>query len=114
MARIAKRLAGPALLANAAATIYTVPANTKAIIKNIWVSNPTGVVHNFTISVGADAAATRIYSTYSIPAAAAGVTGSIVKDWVMIVMEAGEILQAYADAAATLVIMVDGEESILS
>jgi hypothetical protein len=77
MARTPKRIVGPALVATGPTTVYTVPALTKAVIRHIHVSNPSGSPVTLTLSIGADAAGTRLMSTYSIPAAAAGVTDSI-------------------------------------
>jgi hypothetical protein len=113
MARTPKRLSGPTQLTNAAVTKYTVPALTKTIIRHIAVSNPSGSPVTFTMSIGADAAATRLYDAFSIPAAAAGVTESNKSWWVYYVMDAAEILQALAGTTLVLVLTVDGEEITL-
>lgn len=113
MARTPKRLYGPAQLTNATATKYTVPAATKTIIRHIHISNPDTVPHSYTISIGADAAGTRIYDTYSIPAAAAGVTDSVRDHYPYYIMEAAEVLAAFADVSAKLVITIDGDELTL-
>jgi hypothetical protein len=113
MARIPKRLYGPALVATGPTTVYTVPALTKAIIRHIHVSNPSGSAVTLTISVGADAAATRILGAYSIPAAAAGVTGSVIDLFYYLVMDAAEILTLSAGTNNILVIVVDGDEIVL-
>src|SRR5262245_3992215 len=88
MPRIAKRLAGPAQVSNAAATKYTVPATTKTIVRHVHVSNPTGGAVTFTMSIGADAAATRLFDAYSIAA------GSVLDHFCYYVLEAAEIIQA--------------------
>lgn len=114
MASIRKRLVGPVQLANAVATLYTVPALTKTIIKEIHIQNPAGGVANaFTLSIGADAAGTRIYSAYPLPAPVALVSGQVFHLPCMFVLDAGEILQGFAATGAALVITVDGEESVL-
>jgi hypothetical protein len=113
MARIPKRLAGPALVATGPTTIYTVPALTKTVIRYIHISNPTGSAVTFSLSVGADAAGTRLYQTYSIPAAAAGVTGSVLQLWFYLVMDAAEILTVSASTNNVLTITVDGDEIVL-
>jgi|WetSurMetagenome_2_1015567.scaffolds.fasta_scaffold435058_1 hypothetical protein len=105
---IAKRLYGPAQLAAAAATVYTVPAGRVAVIRNIHIVNPTAGDLTFTMSIGADAAGTRIF----------GAQQSLAEDcfdsFAPFVMNAGEVLQAYASSAASLVLVVDGEEELVS
>ncbi|MFA7162478.1 MAG: hypothetical protein WC083_07920 [Candidatus Methanomethylophilaceae archaeon] len=105
---IPKRLYGPAQLAAAAATVYTVPAGRLAVIRNIHIVNPTAGDLTFTASIGADAAATRIFSAQAVSAEDAFDCFS------PFVMNAGEILQAYASAAASLVITIDGEEELIA
>src|SRR3990167_1114626 len=92
MARTAKRLYGPAQVATGPATVYTVPALTKTIIRQILVNNPSASPVTLTVSIGADAAATRLLDAYSIPAKAAGVTASFVPIGLYQVMDAAEIL----------------------
>lgn len=113
MARIPKRLAGPALVTNTAATKYTVPALTKTVVRHIHVQNPSGSAVTFTMSIGTDAAGTRIYDSYSIPAAAAGVTGSVVDFYPYYVLEAAEIIQAFAGTTNILTLTIDGDEIVL-
>ena len=113
MARTPKRLAGPALVATGPATIYTVPASTKTIIRQIHISNPTASPVTFTMSIGADAAGTRLYSSFSIPAQAAGVTSNILDLWCYYVLEAAEIFQVAAGTNNVLTITVDGDELTL-
>jgi len=113
MARTPKRLAGPAQVATGPATIYTVPALTKTIIRHIHVQNPSGSAVTLTLSIGADAAGTRIIDAFSIPAKAAGVTASIVDWFCYYVMEATEILTASSGTNNTLTIVVDGDELTL-
>lgn len=102
-----KRLVGPLQLANAANTEYTVPANTKTIIKAVQFSNPTGGAVTVSVSIGASAAGTRIYDAYSIAA------GANVIFYPMWVMDETEILQMFASAATSIVAVVDGEENTL-
>lgn len=113
MARTPKRLAGPAQVSNAAATKYTVPAATKTIIRQLHVQNPSGSAVTLTISIGADAAGTRLYDAYSIPAAAAGVTGSVLDIFGYWVLETTEILQAFAGTNNILTLTVFGDEYTL-
>lgn len=113
MARTPKRLAGPAQVSNAAATKYTCPATTKTIIRHIHVQNPSGSACTFTMSIGADAAATRIIDAFSIPAAAAGVSASIVDWWGYWVVDAGEVVQAFAGTNNILTLTLNGDEITL-
>jgi hypothetical protein len=107
MARIAKRLAGPALVTNAAATKYTVPAVTKTIIRHIHVQNPSAAAVTFTLSIGADAAAVRLFDAYSIPAY------SILDHFCYYVVEAAEIVQGLAGTNNILTLTIDGDEIVL-
>lgn len=113
MARTPKRLAGPAVVSNAAATKYTVPALTKTIIRNIHVQNPSGSAATFTLSIGADAAGTRVLDAFSIPAAGAGVTGSVVDFWCYYVVDAAEVVQAFSGTNNILTLTINGDEITL-
>lgn len=108
MARIAKRLHGPAQLSNAAATKYTVPASTKTIVRHIHVSNPGTTAVNFTLSIGADAAAVRIFDAYTIPA------GSVYDHFCYYILEAAEIIQSFGSVNNQLDLTINGDESIPS
>lgn len=110
MPRTPKRLYGPALIATGPATVYTVPANTKTILRTIQLSNPSGAIVTFTLSIGADAAGTRLWSAYSIPAAAAGVVDSVRIIPLYQVLEEGEIIQLAAGTNNILVIVINGDE----
>lgn len=107
MPRIAKRLAGPALITNAAATKYTVPASTLTIVRHVHVQNPTAAAVTFTMSIGADAAGTRIFDAYSIPA------GTVLDHFCFYVLAAAEIIQALAGTTNVMTLTIDGEESVL-
>lgn len=107
MARIAKRLAGPAQVSNAAATKYTVPALTKTIVRHVHLQNPSGAAVTFTMSIGADAAATRLFDAYSIAA------GATLDHFCYYVVEAAEIIQALAGTNNILTLTIDGDEIVL-
>ena len=113
MARIAKRLVGPVAFTAATATLYTVPAGTKTIIRHIHVSNPSATPYTFTLCIGLDAAGKRIFDAFQIPGAAAGVTASVVDHYCYYVLETAEVLTGFASNTAVTV-TVDGDESILS
>lgn len=113
MATTKKRLMGPAAVATGPATVYTVPALTKTVIRKIHVQNPSGSPVTLTLSIGADAAGTRILAAFSVPAAAAGVTGNVIDWWGPYTMDAAEVLTASAGTNNILVLTVDGEEITL-
>jgi predicted amidohydrolase len=99
-----KRLAGPAQVSNAAATKYTVPASTTTILQHIHVFNPSGAAVGFTMSIGTDAAGTRLYDAYSIGA------GQQLDMFVRIVLTAAEIVQAFASTTNVLTLTLTGQE----
>lgn len=107
MAKTAKRLYGPALIDDSVGTIYTVPAATKTIIRHIHLQNPSGSAVTLTLSVGADAAGTRIFDAYSIPA------NSTYDWWTYLVMDATEVIQADTDTNNILTITINGDEITL-
>ena len=113
MPRTAKRLYGPAQIATGPATVYTVPALTKTIIRHIHLQNPSGSPVTFTLSIGADAAGTRLWATYSIPAAAAGVTDSVRDIFLYQIVDAAEIVTLSAGTNNILTITINGDEITL-
>lgn len=98
------RLAGPALLTNAAATKYTVPAATVTILQHIHVENPNVSPIPFTMSIGTDAAGTRIYDGYVIPA------GGVLDTFCKYVLQPTETLQAFAGTTNVMTLTLDGQE----
>ena len=99
-----RRVFGPALLTNAAATKYTVGTGLSALIRFIHVDNNDAASHNLTISLGADAAGTRLFQTYAIAALASF-------DWYpYLPMAAAETIQAFADASNVLNMTMTGDE----
>jgi hypothetical protein len=107
MARTPKRLFGPAQLTNSTATKYTCPALTKTIIRHIHVSNPSGSPVNLTVSIGADAAGTRIFDAYPIAATSAV---DLYGYWVV---DVAEIVAAFGSTTAVLVMVLNGDEITL-
>ncbi len=106
MAKTAKRLYGPAALTVSAATKYTVPALTKTLIRHVHVSNTSAGALTFTMSIGTDAAGTRVFDGYSIAAGA-------VLDWYpYLIVDAAEVIQALGSGTA-LVLEVSGDELTL-
>ena len=105
MPKINKRLVGPKQLAAATAIEYTVPASTRAVIRQITVINPEGgSSRTYTCGIGADSASTRIRDAKTI---GIGVEHVIYGPFTL---EAAEVFRAHASAATALVIVVDGEE----
>lgn len=100
-----KRLIGPQLLTASAVTYYTVPAATTTILRHLHVSNvSTSAAYQFTMSIGANAAATQVFSGIYIPAA-----GTL--DWTgFLVLNAADILQALSSTASGLNLTVSGIE----
>lgn len=110
MPRTPKRIYGPALIATGPATVYTVPALTKAILRWMQVQNPSGAAILFSFSVGADAAGTRLWDAYSIPAAAAGVSDNVRPFYLYLPMDVGEIVQLKASTNNILTIVIGADE----
>lgn len=108
MARIATRFHGPAQVSNAAATKYTVPAANLAIIRHIHIQNPSGSAVTFTMSIGVDAAGTRIFDSFSIGA------NQVLDHFCIYVLSATEIIQAFAGTNNILTLTIDGDLSVLS
>lgn len=106
--RIQKRMHGPSLVSNAAATKYTVPASRRGIIRHIHVSNPTASPVDFTLSIGADAAGTRVFDAYPIAA------DTVLDHFCYYVAEAAEVIQAFAGTNNVVTLTIDGDEEIFA
>ena len=102
-----KRLAGPARLAGTAATLYTAPASTKTVIRQIILTNPNGGTDRAaTLSIGTDGVTTRsLASARTITA-----NGVPVQLYGPVVLAAAEIIQGFAAAADEVVYDIHGEE----
>lgn len=68
MADTASRIIGPILLTNSSVTLYTVPSSTQAIVRLIHIANTSGTAATVKLSIGADAAGTRLLGDLSIAA----------------------------------------------
>ena len=101
--KAATRFSGPAQVSNAAATKYTVPAASLAVIRHIHVQNPSGSAVTFTLSIGADAAAVRLFDAYSIAA------GAVLDHFCYYAVSAAEIIQAFAGTNNVLTLTIDGD-----
>jgi hypothetical protein len=104
MTDTAKRLAGPESIGNSEETLYTVPAATTAILRNIHIANTTSSAATIKLSIGADAAGTRILSDLSVPA-----NGTY--DWSgFLVLAATETLRATGGTNNALTLTASGVE----
>jgi len=106
--KVNKRMHGPAQVSNVAATKYTVPTSRRGILRHVHISNPSGTAATFTFSIGADAAAVRLFDAHSIPA------NSILDHFCYYVLEAAEIIQAFSGTLNVLVLTIDGDEEVLA
>lgn len=106
MADTFKRV-GPGQLTTSAATQYTVPASTSAVLRSVHVSNSsTSQAVAFSLSVGTMGATTMLYDAISIPA-----NGAL--DWgTSIPLATGETLQAKASVSSSLVLTMGAIETI--
>lgn len=110
MARTPKRFHGPAQVSNVAATKYTTPSyipNTlTSVVRHIHVQNPSASPVTFTLSIGADAAGTRIFDAYSIAA------NTVLDHFCYYVLTSAEIIQGLAGTNNILVLTIDGDENV--
>lgn len=104
MADTPVRIAGPTLLTGSAVTQYTVPASTTTILRDLRAANTTGTSASIFVSIGADAAGTRLWSGLFVPA-----NGTL--DWTgFIVLATGETFRAYSGTASALTLTASGVE----
>lgn len=101
MADTAARLYGPAAQATSATTRYTVPASTTAIVRHMIATNTASTPATITLSVGTDAAGTRIWDALPIPAK------GTVEFIGFLVLAAAEIIQVTA-SATTVTLTING------
>lgn len=105
MALVKKLLYGPAQLTASAATKYTAPSRTPgAVIDQIILYNADSSARTVTVSIGTDAAGTRIRDAYSMPA------GSVHTIYGPITLGSGVIVQALADVTLKVTMTIDGRE----
>lgn len=102
--QIFKRFYGPAQLPGSAADLYTVPAGARARILGIHVSNPSASSVDLNLSIGTDAAGTRVYDGFSIAA------DSTKTNFDPYDLAAGEKIQGFASSAGTIVLTITGYE----
>lgn len=102
---IQKRLYGPAQPGTGAATLYTVPASRKTTLELIHVANTTGSNATLTLSIGADAAATRLLAAYTIQA------NGILTLPTEITLVAAEVIQGLQGTGSALTVTLNGTET---
>lgn len=108
MPRIPKLLAGPILITNSAVTIYTVPAATIALVRNIHIqNNSASPVVITSVSFGAAAAGTRIFDGQTI---AANGTLDLWGYWPLV---ATTVISVQAGTTNVLNITIGGDEITL-
>jgi hypothetical protein len=109
MATSKAALYGPSAVAASLTTLFTTPSTEMDRIEMIWVNNPTAAAISLTISIGADAAGTRIIGTNTaanIPA------NSVVPFYGPFHVPPSTAVTATAGASG-LVIMFNGEKRTL-
>lgn len=97
------RFYGPALLPTSAATLFTAGAGYQSVIQLLHVMNQSASPATMTLSIGSDAAGTRIYDTYSF-------RGKEMRaEKVYYVLTAGENLQGFSGTASAILLVVSGK-----
>jgi hypothetical protein len=92
-----------ALLTTGGGTLYTVPASTQAIVKDIDISNPTATAAVLTLQI---TGGVPILQNISIP-------GGATVHWTgLIVLNAGEIISGQASVASTLYATISGQTGV--
>lgn len=91
-------------MSNAAATKYTTPASTITVVRHVHISNPSGSAVDFTMSIGTDAAGTRLFDGKSIPA------DSVYEHFCYHVLAATHIIQAFAGTNNVLTLTISGDQ----
>ena len=74
------------------------------MVRYLHVSNPTVSPVNFTLSIGANAAGTRLFDAFPIPA------GTVYERHVYWVLTAAEIIQALAGTNNVITLTLSGDE----
>lgn len=95
-------------LGNASTTLYTVPASTSTIVKDMWLCNASGSSRTVTVDLvksgGSVGDASKVYAANTLAAnTTLGVRCSLV-------METGDTLRAHADSTGAIGFNVSGVE----
>ena len=102
---VQKRLYGPAQPGVAAATLYTVPAGKKTTLELIHVANTTASIATLTLSIGVDAAATRLLPAFQIQA------NGILTLPGEFTLVAAEVIQGLQGTLNALTVVLNGTET---
>lgn len=102
------RMYGPAQLPSASATRYTVPAGKRSVVRQIHIINPTGGAVTFTLSIGTDAAGTRLFEGVSLAA------GQVFDRWGYWVLSEAEVIDANSSSDSSIVMSLFGDEYSLA
>jgi hypothetical protein len=102
-----KRLAGPQHLTVASATLYTTPAATTTVIRNLHVCNTSASAQTFSIGLNASATtvANQLFASYQLP------PNGVVDLSGCWVLGAGDYLTGVCTNATTLTVYISGVES---
>lgn len=110
MARQPKRMSGPAQVATGPTTLYTAPSYIPniltSVVRHIHVSNPSVNPVTLTISIGADAAGTRIFDALTIAAT------SVVDHFCYYPLTSAQIITASSGTNNVLVLTISGDENV--
>lgn len=107
MARIPTRFHGPAQLSNAATTKHTAAASEISIVRHVHVYNPGSGTVNFTMSIGTDAAGTRVFDAYPV------LEDVPLDHWCYYPLAATETIQALGSVNNQLVLTISGDRVVL-
>lgn len=97
------RISGPAFLTTTALTQYFAPSGGGATINAMHVENVSGASATFSVSIGTDAAGTRVIATNTINA------GQVLDIRGPFTLNDGEIIQAVASVNSAVLLTIDGE-----
>jgi hypothetical protein len=106
MADLPNRI-GPVLFDVVPANIHTVPLDRTFTARNIHVANVGAVEAKFTLSIGVDAAGTRIY--HEVPIEGNGG----VFDWSgYMPLEPGEVIEGFCDLPNAMTVTISGVDTL--
>lgn len=98
---------GQAAITTGVTTLYTVPANTRTLVKELSIANTTAAPINVRVHIGSGAASTANAFFYDVPVPA----NDVLQYNGVQVLNAGDTIQVQA-AAAGLTITASGAEAI--
>jgi hypothetical protein len=104
------RIFGPALVATGPATVFTAAATERVRNIYVWVSNPTASAVNYTLSIGADAAGTRLIGTNTV----ANIPANSTQQFGPFVLHPSETMQASAATNNVLNHSATGDRILVS